>query len=168
MLHNELELYKRGMQKQAAKTRVFTQEMLTELQDKMHKYAEQEMNEHPEIFEGEDLKEIEKGRNSDWSKEYFVRQKAETIDAMDEYLAGASAEVSAMEDTLEDLNKQVDEKVNAMVENEAQKEFMRYAFLENPKTALGRLVPGAWRKILSLTDSNGGVTRSRYMSLGRK
>lgn len=65
---------------------------------------------------------------------------------MDEYLAGASAEVSAMEDTLEDLNKQVDEKVNAMVENEAQKEFMRYAFLENPKTALGRLVSGAWRK----------------------
>ena len=51
--------YKRGMQKQAAKTRVFTQESLTELQDKMHKYAEQEMNEHPEIFEGEDLKEIE-------------------------------------------------------------------------------------------------------------
>lgn len=53
------------MQKQTAKTRVFTQETLTELQDKMHKYAEQEMNEHPEIFEGEDLKAIEKGRNSD-------------------------------------------------------------------------------------------------------
>ena len=67
--------YKRGMQKQAAKTRVFTQESLTELQDKMHKYAEQEMNEHPEIFEGEDLKEIEKGRNSDWSKEFFVRKR---------------------------------------------------------------------------------------------
>ncbi len=63
------------MQKQAAKTRVFTQETLTELQDKMHKYAEQEMNEHPEIFEGEDLKEIEEGRNSDWSKEFFVRKK---------------------------------------------------------------------------------------------
>lgn len=58
---------------------------------------------------------------------------------MDEYLAGASVEVSAMEDTLEDLNKQVDEKVNAMVENEVQKEFMRYAFLENPKTALERI-----------------------------
>ncbi len=112
------------------------------------------MNLHPEIFEGEDLKGIEKGRNSDWSKEYFVRQKAETIDAMDEYLDGASAEVFAMEDTLEDLNKKVDEKVNAMVENEAQKEFMRYAFLENPKTALGRLVSGAWRKFREWWDEH--------------
>ncbi len=65
---------------------------------------------------------------------------------MDEYLAGASAEVAVMEDTLEDLNKKVDEKVNDMVENEARKEFMRYAFLENLKTALGRLVSGAWKK----------------------
>ena len=73
---------------------------------------------------------------------------------MDEYLAGASAEVSAMEDTLEDLNKQVDEKVNAMVENEAQKEFVRYAFLENPKTALGRLVSGAWRKFREWWDEH--------------
>ena len=73
--------YKRGMQKQTAKTRVFTQETLMDLQDKMHKYAEQEMNEHPEIFEGEDLKAIEKGRNSDWSKEFFIRKKEEALDA---------------------------------------------------------------------------------------
>ncbi|MCR5627436.1 MAG: hypothetical protein K6F99_08960 [Lachnospiraceae bacterium] len=73
---------------------------------------------------------------------------------MDEYLAGASAEVSAMEDTLEDLNKKVDEKVNDMVENEAQKEFMRYAFLENPKTALGRLVSGAWKKFREWWDEH--------------
>ncbi len=74
--------YKRGMQKQAAKTRVFTQETLTELQDKMHKYAEQEMSDHLEIFEGEDLKEIEKGRNSDWSKEFFIRKKGEALEAL--------------------------------------------------------------------------------------
>ena len=93
-------------------------------------------------------------RISDWSKEYFVRQKAETIDAMDEYLAGVSAEVAAMEDTLEDLNKKVDEKVNDMVENEARKDFMRYAYLENPKTALGRLVSGAWRKFREWWDEH--------------
>ena len=77
----------KGMQKQAAKTRVFTQESLTELQDKMHKYAEREMNEHSEIFEGEDLKEIEKGRNSDWSKEFFVRKKAEALESLNEQYA---------------------------------------------------------------------------------
>ena len=41
-----------------------------------------------------------------------------------------------------------------MVENEAQKEFMRYAFLENPKTALGRLVSGAWRKFREWWDEH--------------
>ncbi len=98
--------YKRGMQKQAAKTRIFTQESLTELQDKMHKYAEQEMNEHPEIFEGEDL------------------------------------------------NKQTEEAIQKMVDTEAQKEFMRYAFLKEPKTTIGKIVSGAWRKFKEWWDEH--------------
>lgn len=137
--------YKRGMQKQAAKTKVFTRESLAELQDKMHKFAEQEMNEHPEIFEGEDLKQIEKGRNSDWSKEYFIRQKAETAEALDTKLEDMTTEKTALEDTITDLNRQIEEDVQTIVEEEAQKEFMRYAFLEKPKTSLGKLVSEAWR-----------------------
>ncbi len=31
---------------------------------------------------------------------------------------------------------------------------MRYAFLENPKTALGRLVSGAWRKFREWWDEH--------------
>lgn len=64
--------YKRGMEKQAAKTKVFTQDTLKTLQDQMHKHAERDMEAHPEIFEGESLKEIEQGRNSDWSKEFYI------------------------------------------------------------------------------------------------
>lgn len=56
--------YKRGMKKQAAKTKVFTTESLHVLQEKMHQKAGQDMEEHPEIFNGESLKEIEKGRNN--------------------------------------------------------------------------------------------------------
>ena len=37
------------------------------------------------------------------------------------------------------------EDVQTIVEEEAQKEFMRYAFLEKPKTSLGKLVSEAWR-----------------------
>ena len=140
------------MQKQTAKTRVFTQETLMELQDKMHKYAEQEMNEHPEIFEGEDLKAIEKGRNSDWSKEFFIRKKEEALDAINEQYAETVNAVEEKETVLEELNKQTEETIRKMVETEAQKEFMRYAFLREPKTALGKLVSGAWRKFKEWWD----------------
>lgn len=37
------------------------------------------------------------------------------------------------ETVLEELNKQTEETIQTMVETEAQKEFMRYAFLKNPK-----------------------------------
>ena len=146
--------YKRGLQKQVAKTRVFTQESLTELQDKMHQYAEDQMNEHPEIFEGEDLKEIEKGRNNDWSKEYFVRKKAETLAIMDMQLSDMSIEAKAKEETIKELDEQVEETVQNLVQNEAQKEFMRYAFLENPKTSLGKLVSETWKKFKKWWDKH--------------
>ena len=146
--------YQRGMKKQVAKTRVFTQESLTELQDKMHMLADLEISEHPEIFEGENLKEIEKGRNCDWSKDYFIRQKAEEVATMDEYLADAAVAVSAYENTLEDLSEQLDKEVDKKVEIEAQKEFMRYAFLEHPKTPLGKLVSEAWRKFKGWWDEH--------------
>ena len=125
---------------------------VSELQDKMHKYAEQEMNEHPEIFEGENLKEIEKGRNSDWSKEFFVRKKAEALESLNEQYAATTNAVEVNETVLEELNKQTEETIQTMVETEAQKEFMRYAFLKEPKTPIGKLVAGAWRKFKEWWD----------------
>ena len=118
----------------------------------MHKYAEREMNEHPEIFEGEDLKEIEKGRNSDWSKEFFIRKKAEALESLNEQYAETTNAVEVNETVLEELNKQTEETIQTMVETEAQKEFMRYAFLKEPKTPIGKLVAGAWRKFKEWWD----------------
>jgi hypothetical protein len=43
------------------------------------------------------------------------------------------------ETVLEELNKQTEETIQTMVETEAQKEFMRYAFLKEPKTPIGKM-----------------------------
>lgn len=144
--------YKRGMKKQAAKTKVFTTESLHELQEKMHRKAEQDMEEHPEIFEGESLKEIEKGRNSDWTKEFYIRQKEKALEDLNSQYEVLSASVEAAENILEEFNEQAEETVQKLVEAEAQKEFMRYAFLEEPKTALGKLVSGAWKRFKAWWD----------------
>ena len=144
--------YKRGMKKQAAKTKVFTTESLHELQEKMHQKAEQDMEEHPEIFEGESLKEIEKGRNSDWTKEFYIRQKEKALEDLNSQYEALSASVEAAENTLEGFIEQAEETVQKLVEAEAQKEFMRYAFLEEPKSVIGKLVSGAWKKFKAWWD----------------
>ena len=73
--------YKRGLAKQTAKTKVFTMETLSMLQEEMHKKAEEEMEQNPELFAGEEIKTIERGRNSDWSKEYFVHKRDSVMKA---------------------------------------------------------------------------------------
>lgn len=144
--------YKRGMKKQAAKTKVFTTESLHELQEKMHQKAEQDMEKHPEIFDGESLKEIEKGRNSNWTKEFYIRQKEKALEDLNSQFEALSASVESAENTLEEFNEQAEETIQKLVEAEAQKEFMRYAFLEEPKSALGKLVSGAWKKFKTRWD----------------
>jgi len=162
--------YTRGMNKQVAKTKVFTQESLRVLQEKMHAKAEQDMASHPEIFEGESIKEIEKGRNSDWSKEFFIRQKAEKAELMDAHLAEVASEVTAYENTLTKLNEQMEKEVHYIVETEAQKDFMKLAFLENPKTPLGKIVSEAWKRFKKWWDEHkrqGVEQRTRESVLGK-
>ena len=162
--------YTRGMNKQVAKTKVFTQESLRVLQEKMHAKAEQDMASHPEIFSGESIKQIEKGRNSDWSKEFFTRQKAEKAEAIDAHLATVTSKVTAYENTLTTLNEQVEKKIQDMVESDAQKDFLKLAFLENPKTPLGKLVSQAWKRFKLWWDEHkrkGVEQRTRESVLGK-
>lgn len=63
-----------------------------------------------------------------------------------------SSSVEATENTLEEFNKKAEETIQKLVEAEAQKEFMRYAFLEEPNSALGKLVSGAWKKFRAWLD----------------
>lgn len=60
--------YKKGMKKQVAKTKVFTQESLSMLQDSMRERMEQSMKAYPQLFEDMELKEKENGRNKDIPK----------------------------------------------------------------------------------------------------
>lgn len=65
--------YKRGMERQVSKTSVFTKESLTMLQDKMRVSAEKGMQKLS-FFSDQQLKPKQKGRNADWSKEYYALQ----------------------------------------------------------------------------------------------
>ena len=50
------------------------------------------------------------------------------------------------------LNEQTEECIQKLVDNKAQKEFMRYALLQEPKSALGKLVSEAWKKFKKWWD----------------
>lgn len=61
--------YQKGLEKQVAKTKVFTPERLSRLQDVMREDMERSMQQFPEIFAGQEMKEKERGRNKDIPKE---------------------------------------------------------------------------------------------------
>lgn len=67
--------YKRGMERQVSKTSVFTKDSLSMLQEKMRISAEKEMQDLP-FFSKQTFKPKQKGRNADWSKEYYAMQDA--------------------------------------------------------------------------------------------
>ena len=87
--------FKRGMEKQTSKTRVFTQERLSVLQDKMRENAEQCMQQCPELFANMELKRKEKGRNKDIPKK-----------KLDEYYK-LEAKIANNKEQIEAQNKQI-------------------------------------------------------------
>ena len=80
------------------------------------------------------------------------KKKAEALESLNEQYAETTNAAEVNETVLEELNKQTEETIQTMVEMEAQKEFMRYAFLKEPKTPIGKLVAGAWRKFKEWWD----------------
>lgn len=142
--------YKRGPSKQTAKTKVFTTETLELIQDQMHRFASQQIQFHPEIFEDEELKKIERGRNTDFSKEYYIRQKAEKIESLKEEIQEKTKELDSLQmhvnEIQDDTDMVVEKYVEAIADSEMKKDFMKYALLENPKSPLGKLISGVWKK----------------------
>ena len=76
------------------------------------------------------------------------------LDALNEKYTETANAVEVKETVLEKLNKQTEETIQTMVDTEAQKEFMRYAFLKETKTPIGKLVAGAWRKFKEWWDEH--------------
>ena len=150
--------YKRGPEKQAAKTKVFTQETLEMLQEQMHRFAQSQMEQHPEIFDDEELKEIEKGRNSDYSKEYYIRQKAEKMQALEEAIEEKKEEINSLEqvheELQEDTQKVVEEYVKAKTDSSLKKDFLQFVTQEEPKSELAKLATKVWRTFRAWWDKN--------------
>ena len=142
--------YQRGMNKQVAKTKVFTKERMEQLQDLLHDQAEKLIQEHPEIFGDETLKPKEKGRNNDMSKEFYIRMKQKQYEEISEEITKLEVERDNLIETQNEIinatDKMVDEVVEKMADTEMKKEFMRYALLDEPKSTLGKIVSGAFRK----------------------
>ena len=150
--------YKRGPEKQAAKTKVFTQETLEMLQEQMHRFAQSQMEQHPEIFDDEELKEIEKGRNSDYSKEYYIRQKAEKMQALEEAIEEKKEEIDTLEqvheELQEDTQKVVEEYVKAKTDSSLKKDFLQFVTQEEPKSELAKVATKVWRTFRAWWDKN--------------
>ena len=140
--------YKRGPEKQAAKTKVFTQEALVMIQEQMHRFAQSQIEQHPEIFDNEELKKIEKGRNSDYSKEYYIRQKAEQAQALDEVIKEKKEVIDSLEqvheELQEDTQKVVEEYVKAKIDSTMKKDFLQFVTQEEPKSELAKLATKVW------------------------
>ena len=150
--------YQRGMKKQVAKTKVFTKERMEQIQDLLHDKAEKLILEHPEIFGDETLKPKEKGRNNDMSKEFYIRMKQKQYEEISEEITKLEVErdnlVEVKNEIAKATNKIVDEAVERIADTEMKKEFIRYAMLREPKTGIGKLVSGAFRKFKQWWELN--------------
>ena len=71
--------YRRGLEKQAAKTKVFTQESLKELQEQMHIHAEKDMEEHPEILREKVLKKLKRAEIAIGRKSFLSNRKQKRL-----------------------------------------------------------------------------------------
>lgn len=102
--------FKRGLEKQVSKTKVFTPDRLSYLQDAMRQDVQIQMQKYPQIFQDRELKAKEQGRNKDIPKyrleEYYkleteIAQKSEqlhTVDAVVHLMAHNEAKNVQVED----------------------------------------------------------------------
>lgn len=103
--------YKKGMEKQVAKTKVFTAERLSFLQDKMRENMEKNMELCPILFVDKQLKTKEPGRNKDIPKrsldEYYRLQSE--IENLKQEAKKATTSVEMIAEAYEMVSNSVDE-----------------------------------------------------------
>ncbi len=163
----------RGMKKQCVKTKVFTKESLSMLQEEMRIKAVQQMDSMPELFEGRMLKEKEEGRNRDLPKWMLdkidaagkelqeLKQEVKTErtelntiktekDALMSQREAVKAEIRQGRKEVSEINNMRDAVLNeyaAAAESTAQlKAFIQYTQIKEPKTELGRRAVALWKE----------------------
>lgn len=71
--------YSRGLDNRVAKSVVLNKWSLEIIQDRMREIAIEEMSKHPELFPDLSWRDKKKGRNMDYSKEMYVRNKQKAL-----------------------------------------------------------------------------------------
>lgn len=145
--------YQRGMKKQVAKTKVFTKERMEQLQDLLHDQAEKLIQEHPEIFGDETLKPKEKGRNNDFSKEFYIKKKQKEFERLELECQEKENQIDVLNVAVDEVKKELDNAVNQYVEkvidNEMKKDFIELAASDAPASKIGKLVSDAFKMFKS-------------------
>ena len=122
--------YKRGLSKQCAKTRVFTKDTLEKLQNVLRERALKGMEKNQEIFQDVSLKPKEAGRNSDYSKEYYIHRKKEEMEVIDEELTARRYALSEIEDETQSVKEQLNNLKTELTHKE-QETFVLVPFHKN-------------------------------------
>ena len=150
--------YKRGLSKQCAKTRVFTKDSLEKLQNVLRERALKGMEKNQEIFQDISLKPKEAGRNSDYSKEYYIRRKKEEMEIIEEELAASRYALSEIEDETQSAKEQLNNLETELTRKE-QETFALVPFRKNDVFP----VQGKMKKVLAIND--GKISLSMKQAL---
>ena len=110
--------YKKGLERQVAKTKVFTADRLSALQDDMRAHAEAEMDKMPELFSNMQLKEKEKGRNKDLPKSVLdeYEKKKKDLDKLDEQIRLRKDKIKKLNETGKEVSEEL-EKTKKKIKN---------------------------------------------------
>lgn len=107
--------FQSGLDTHVAKSIVLNRWALEVIQDRMHEIAQEEIDKHPEIFKGRELDEKQEGRNSDYSKEYYLRRQVNRLDVRAQLMARSIGKTA--DDIGEHFDKLVAEEVANVIDS---------------------------------------------------
>jgi len=137
--------YKRGLSKQCSKTRVFTKNSLEKLQDILRERALSGMERNPELFSGVSLKPKEEGRNSDYSKEFYIQKKKAEYEIVERKLMDSRHTLSEVKEETAKANERLSHTKSELTRKE-QETFALVPFRQNDVFP----VQGKMQKVMSI------------------
>jgi len=132
--------YTRGLERQCAKTKVFTQESLERCQDVLRARASRGMEMNPKLFKGVEMKAKEEGRNHDVPKFMLkaLKEKEEALLKAQEGVRVAEFKKKHLESSLSALTGQI----------EGEKEELRALKEEREREVeVGKRVRASWERL---------------------
>lgn len=156
--------YKKGMERQCAKTKVFTTESLSMLQDVMRAEVEQSMKRFPSLFADMELKAKEKGRNKDIPKHsltefYELEAKKEMLQSrteeLDTEISKKSRQVNSLAHAHNSLTDPQRTEPVSFITSEGEKSYMPLPELKRQSEAMSiQLKENERRAQKILADAN--------------